>query len=270
MPTTSSSTTSLSASLEAALANIDAAFRKRLIEKYMDVRSAFAAANYDNVGQRTGFLAEVLLRFLQEHLTGNYTPFGKKLPNFVEECARLERTLAKPDDEGIRVLMTRALAFVYTLRNKRGIGHVGGDVDANEIDAATCVRVSDWCVCELIRHFHKLSLEEAQAILDAIATRQLPEVWSVGGKKRVLHPDLGYKEEVLLLLYGDPEAAVLAEDLCSWTDHDRLDNFRSRVLRPLHEDRLIEFDEDSQSALLSPTGAKRVEEVILPSIRKLG
>lgn len=268
MPNISSSTTSLSHSLEAALAGIPPFFRTKLIAKYIDVRSAYAAGNHDNVGQRMGFFSEVLLRFLQEQLMGAHTPFGKQLPTFVDECKRLENATAQPGDEGLRILMPRGLAFVYSLRNKRGIGHVGGDVDANEIDSATCVRIADWCVCELIRYFHHLSLEEAQALLDAIVIRQLPEVWSVGGKRRVLDSTLGYKDQVLLLLYGEPEVALTAEDLCGWTDHPRLADFRSRALRPLHRQRLIEFDEESQTALLSPTGAEDVESRILPGIRQ--
>jgi hypothetical protein len=47
--------------------------------------------------------------------------------------------------------MTQAIAFVYTMRNKRDIGHVGGDLDANETDAATMVRTIDWGLSELIR-----------------------------------------------------------------------------------------------------------------------
>jgi hypothetical protein len=96
--------------------------------------------------------------------------------------------------------MPRGLNFLYTLRNKRGIGHVGGDVDANSIDAATIVRVADWCLCELIRVVHNLPLEEAQTLLNAITERQIPGVWSVVGKKRVLIPGLDAKAQTLVLL----------------------------------------------------------------------
>ena len=34
--------------------------------------------------------------------------------------------------------------FLYALRNKRDIGHVGGDIEANEIDALIAARVADW------------------------------------------------------------------------------------------------------------------------------
>lgn len=164
--------------------------------------------------------------------------------------------------------MTRALVFAYTLRNKRGVGHIGGDVDANEIDAATAARVADWCLCELIRFFHAMSLGEAQALLDAISVRQLSAVWSVGGKKRVLEAGLDYKSQVLMLLYGETEVGVSIEDLFEWVEYSRMDNFKKNVLNQLHKDRLIEWDKPIQVAIISPTGAQRVEDEILPKLKK--
>src|SRR3546814_10510869 len=102
------------------------------------------------------------LRFSQDQLTNTFTPFGTQLSNFKEECDKLEKTAKSAGHESIRILIPRALNFLYTLRNKRGIGHESGDVDANEIDAATAVRIADWCVCALIRVYYPISLQEAQ------------------------------------------------------------------------------------------------------------
>lgn len=255
-------------SLEGALKGLSDEFRQPLIDRYTELRAAYLDGAHDTTGIRAGYFAETALRFLQHHLKGEYTPFGERLPNFAEECRRLERTPARENDEGIRVIMPRALSFLYTLRNKRGFGHVGGEVDANEIDAATCVRVADWCLCELIRTFHRLSLEEAQAILDAIAVRQLPEVWHVAGRRRVLDPSLDYKAQTLLLLHGASEP-VPAEDICSWVEAPRMADFRRDVLLALHRERLIELDPDSDTVQISPTGSARVEQVILPGARSL-
>ena len=114
------------------------------------------------------------------------------------------------------------------------MGHVGGDVEANEIDAGTTARVSDWVICELIRVFHGLSLAEAQVIVNAIAVRELPDIWVVVGKKRVLKKGLSFKQQTLLLLYGEPDA-VLAQDLIAWTEHSNTTVYRRDVLRALHK-----------------------------------
>jgi hypothetical protein len=115
---------------------------------------------------------------------------------------------------------------------------------------------------ELLRVLHTLSLEEAQELLDSIAERELVTVWGIGGKKRILRPELSRTQQVLLLLYSEQEAAVPAEDLASWVEAPRLSDFRRDVLRPLHRRRLIEFDEDTDTATLSPTGSEEAEHIL--------
>ena len=267
MPKANTSTNATQSTLDSALAKLPAPFRQRIVEKYLEIRAAYADGNHDTVGLRTGVFCETVYRFLQESLTGSHTPFGTQIRNFPDECRKLEQLQKAAGDESLRVIIPRALSFAYTLRNKRGVGHAAGDVDANGIDAATCMRVADWILCELIRLFKSVSLEEAQQILDAISARQLPEVWSVSGRKRVLHTQFDYKEQVLLLLHGDLEAAVPVEDLFEWVEHPRMNNFKRDVLRPLHRARLIEFDETTDTVTLSPTGAKQVEESLMPRLR---
>lgn len=252
--------------LESALSSIPAPLRSRVLTRYRELKAAFVNGQYDACGLRAGRLCEVLLRVLQQELTNTHVPLGSRLGRFDQECLKLEQLPQSAGVDGIRVIMPRALSFLYTLRNKRGIGHEGGDVDANEIDAATAVRLADWCISELIRVVHAVSLEEAQALLDAIAEREVPQVWSVAGARRVLKPTLSYREQTLLLLYSE-QGPVPIEDLFDWIEHPRMSNFRSQVLLPLHRARLIEHDRDTDTALLSPTGAERVDREIISKLR---
>jgi len=226
--------------------------------------------DFDACGLRAGRFCETLLRWLQNELTGNYIPFGTKINNFKDECDRLERTPKAAGHESVRILIPRALNFLYTLRNKRGIGHEGGDVNANEIDAATAVRIADWCICELIRLKYTISLEEAQAICDSISERKLPQVWEVFGKKRVLVPGLSYAQQTLLLLYSNPNTAVPVEDLFAWTEYSNFSYYKRDVIMRLHKSRMIEFDEDTQMAVILPPGIAKVENGLLePNENKL-
>ncbi|MBV9325683.1 MAG: hypothetical protein JO352_18080 [Chloroflexi bacterium] len=259
----STNTLATEPTLEAALAAVPTSFRAKLIDSYRSLKSAYSNGQHDACGLRAGRFCETLLRYVQHHLTGNHIPFGTKIPNFEQECAKLEQVAKTAGPESLRVIIPRGLNFLYTLRNKRGIGHVGGDVDANSIDAATMVRVADWCSSELIRVVHNLPLEEAQALLDAITERQIPEVWSVVGKKRVLMPGLDAKAQTLLLLYSDLETAIPAEDLCEWVEYSTLSNYRRVVLTPLHSARLIEHDRDTDTVVISPTGIEKVEQELL-------
>jgi len=253
--------------LEAALTPVPKPLRTRILERYETLKSEYLKGNYEACGMAAGRFAEVMIRILQDQLTGSYTPLGQQLRPFDKETDALGQLPKAAGADSLRVTMPRALAFLYTLRNKRGIGHEGGDVDANEIDAATCVRISDWCLSELIRVVHAVSLEEAQALLDAIAEREVPYVWAIAGVKRVLDPNLTAREQVVVLLYSDPETAVPVEDLFEWVEYARKDHFRASVLMPLHRARMVELDKDTNSVLLSPLGAAETEAKVLPKIK---
>ncbi len=256
--------------LEAALANIPRKFRNRIIETYLEIKKRYSEAmfdsSFDTAGLSAGKFSETTLRFLQHELTGTHIPFGKHIHNFPDEAQKLIQLPTTSGVESLRIIIPRALVFLYTLRGKRGIGHVGGDVEANGIDAATIVRITDWIVCELIRIYHKLSLEEAQAIVDTLSARNLPDIWEVAGRKRILRTDLNFGQKVLLLTYADSKGGVLVEDLYDWVEHNNMGNFKSHVLSPLHQKKLIEFDRESQIVFLSPTGVKEVEENILSKV----
>jgi len=264
--TGSMSTRNPSATLEGALNALPARLRSRLVRIYSDLKSAGLENQYDTVGLRAGKLAEILLRVLQHLLNNTYTPLGQRLSNFKTECERLENVPAASGSESLRVLIPRALLFLYTLRNKRDIGHVGGDVEANEIDALTATRIADWCVCELIRVCHNLPLEDAQALCDAIAERRLPTIWNVLGRKRVLDTSLSYREQTLLLLYSEIDAGLPTEDLYDWTEHSNRAVYRRDILRQLHRSRLIEWDRETEMAVISPKGIEEVEAKILPEV----
>lgn len=257
-----------SPSLDQALQGIPTVFRARLLRCYKNLKSAYSENRHDLSGLRAGKFCEVLLIFLQQHLTGKHIPLGAKIPNLSAECSALEALPKTAGPESLRLIIPRAINFLYTLRNKRGIGHEGGDVDANSIDSLTCVRVTDWCMCELLRIFHKVSLEEAQGLLDAIATRQIPAVWEVMGKKRILAPSLDYRSQVLLMLYCSPTDGVPVEDLFEWTEHSHKSNFQTAVIAALHRQRLIEFDHETAIAIISPTGVQKVEDEILPKLKQ--
>lgn len=60
----------------------------------------------------------------------------------------------------------------------------------------------------------------------------------------------------------DVDTAVPIEDLADWVGTKRPDLFRSRVVAKLHAQRLVDFDKDSRTVSLSPTGSAAAETVI--------
>ncbi len=262
MPITSTNTKKPNPILAAALASVSTTFRSRLIQAYLALKKNCAESRDEAAGLAAGKFCEVTLRLLQGKVHGSFTPFGTKINNYADECRKLIAAPATAGNESERVVLPRALMFLYTMRNKRGIGHVGGDVDANAIDIAVMARTADWIVCELTRINHGLSLEEAQDIVDAISVRDLPTIWEVAGKKRVLKEGLQARDQALLLLYSVPDSAVLFEDLCEWVEYSNPGVFR-KIIRELHKKRLLEFDDESESEILTPKGSEYVEKNLL-------
>jgi hypothetical protein len=252
------STKSPSLTLDAALASVPKMFRQRLIDAYLSVKKNCLEARYDAAGMATGKVCEVALRLLQSKVLGTFTPFGTRITNYADECRRLTVAPVTAGNESERAVIPRALVFLYTMRNKRGIGHVGGDVDANVIDVATMARTADWIICELIRINHGLSLEEAQDIVDSLSVRQLPSIWEVAGKKRVIKDGLKAKDQALLLLYSCVDSSVLVEDLCQWIEYSNPSIFK-KLIGELHKERFLEFDKETESVTLSPKGTAYVE-----------
>jgi len=262
----STSTSGPEAQIRTALGDLPNDLREALLEQYAGLKRAYREGQFDVAGLRAGKFCEVMLRVLQHQLGVAAIPLTDRITNFTDNARQLEKLPAGSGPESLRVILPRAIEFLYTLRNKRAIGHVGGDVDANAVDAAEIAVGADWVLAELIRVVHSLPLKAAQQLVDALAQRDLPAVWRVGVIKRVL-PKLKYPDQVLLLLHSEI-GPLTFKQLLEWTEHSNVTLFRRDVVRRLHKARLVEFDASSETVTISPLGARRVESVLLPRLAK--
>src|SRR5690606_2633746 len=107
-------------------------------------------------------LAETVYRVLEWIASGRttYTPFGTSIRNLGQSARNFVNDASLPD--GVRFHVPQALDFLYTLRNKRGVGHPAGDIDPNHMDAAAVLAVSKWVVAEIVRLLNAVSAEEAR------------------------------------------------------------------------------------------------------------
>lgn len=261
MPTSNPSTLGYS-KINDALSALPKNLRERLISYYMEMKTAYLCGNYDTCGVRAGKFSETLIRCLQQLIEGHYSPFADRL-DIYKESQRLGRLPKADDNDSLRLLIPRSIGLLYTLRNKRGFAHAGGDLDSDPIDASICAHIAGWCLCELIRIVHCLPLEDAQILVELISKREIPYIWSIGGKKRILREGLNYREQTLLLLYSEVDTFVPVKDIFDWVEYSRLGDFRARILKPLHQSRLIEWNKNQNTVTISPTGIREVEDRIL-------
>ena len=155
----------------------------------------------------------------------------------------------------------RVLFALYEIRNRRGVGHVGGDVDANHMDAEFVLAAAKWVVAELVRLFHNTDIRTATQVVDALVDRTVPVIWEVEGVKRVLDTRLPLADQTLLLLYADP-GPISEKDLAKCLEQHLLTNYR-RVLDRLHKARMAEWSKVTGMVTLSPLGRKDVEGRLL-------
>lgn len=245
-----------------ALGHLPQGLRDELLGAYGEIVRNYRESRWKASELDAGWFCEIVYTILEGHLDGNnFRPKAYKPSRFNDACRKLENAAATYSDSA-RLTIPRVLVGLYDVRNRRGVGHVGGEVDANHMDATFLLHSCQWVMAELVRMFHQADVEAAASIVDALVDRTLPIIWQVGGVRRILETGFSDRDSVLLLLYSEPAGATdrqLAEYL-----ERRVDNLRARVLRPLHSDRFIEFKNTGDTAVISPKGGAYVETRLLP------
>lgn len=245
-----------------ALVTIPDGLRKPLIDEYSNIQRNYLERRWTPSELSGGKFCEIVYSILEGYSTGNYPPSPVKPPTFVDACRALETIVASP--RSFQILIPRILPALYEIRNNRGVGHVGGDVDSNHIDALAVVSISSWIMAELIRVFHNVDIRDAQKIADSLVDRRIPLVWQSGDIRRVLQPTLSFRKQVLLL--SSLSETVTKDDLIRWIEPSNHTYF-SRLLREMHYERLIDLSSDETTINILPPGTAIVEEIIAANVR---
>lgn len=243
---------------------LPAALRDSLVAAYVEIARNYAEHRWEPSELNGGKLCEVVYSIVDGALLGAFPASASKPSNMVNACRALEQRPPNSllnGDRSLRILIPRLLPYLYEIRNNRGVGHVGGDVSPNGIDAAAVFSSSSWLMAELVRIFHNVTLAEAQAAVDALVERRHPMVWEIDGTKRVLDPKMPKADQVLVLLYSSNNWTHEG-DLRGWVEYQNTTQFRERILKPLHADRKIEYDQ-SKGVRITPRGALDVESRLI-------
>ena len=243
-----------------ALASLPVGLRTELLKAFNEVLRNYRERRWEPSELNGGKLSEVVYSILRGHIDGTFPSKPAKPPNMVDACRALENADPSKFPRAVRIQLPRVLIALYEIRNNRGVGHVGGDVDPNLMDATAVVALSKWAVAELIRVFHSVQTDEAQELVEALVERTLPVIWKVGDIVRVLNPKMSAKEKVLVLLYH-VRSWVDEGALRSWVEYASSSKFRD-VLKQSHKEKLIEYDATKRRATLSPKGMAFVEQNI--------
>jgi hypothetical protein len=247
-----------------ALSAVPQILRDPLLHTYNEIMKNFREGRWEPSELNVGKLCEVAFTILRGHVDGKFASKPQKPRNMVDACNDFEKPDKNIFSRSIRIQIPRMIIALYEVRNNRGVGHIGGDVDPNHMDALVVVHLSKWILCELVRLFHNVDTQTATQIVEALTERTLPLVWEVQGIKRVLRSDLPKSEQVLLLLYSH-NGPVMDRLLFDWVEYSNFAVFREKALNYYHRKRLLEYESSTGLVHLSPMGVEHVEQSILTS-----
>jgi hypothetical protein len=233
--------------------------RAELLESFGKIVQNFTEGRWEPAELNGGKLCEVAYSIVRRVADGRYPARASKPKNMVASCQQMEKETGLP--RSVRIQIPRMIVALYEVRNNRNVGHVGGDVDPNHMDAVCVLQMSKWIVAELIRVLHNRPVDEAAAIVDALVERESPLVWKVGEKLRVLETKLSMKDKALILLHAT-SGQLRDVDVIDFVEHSNASVFRRDVLRPAHKAKLIEYDEAEGLVTISPLGIAHVDALI--------
>ncbi len=206
-----------------------------------------------------GKFCEIVYNILDGHAKSSYAFSPSKPQDFVSACRNLERNAHVP--RSFQILIPRLLPALFEVRNNRGVGHAGGDVDSNHMDATFVVSSADWVMAELFRYYHNVSTQKAQSLVDKLVERRIPLVWEGADMRRILDPKMKLPDQIVVLLATSSSQQKVAE-LLKWTGYANKQYF-IKLLRKLHgKFRYLELSTDETSVEILPPGSAEAARIV--------
>jgi hypothetical protein len=229
-----------------------------LLHEYRQIVQNYAEHRWSPSELSGGKFCEVVYSILVGHGSGSYSTKPVKPKDFPTACRALESNTSEP--RSFRILIPRMLPALYEVRNNRGVGHAGGDVDPNHMDATVVLSTCNWIMAELVRVLHAMMIGEAQSIVDSLAERRIPLIWQSGDLKRMLDPSVSLSDQILILIGSSP-GSVRTEELLEWIEAKDRAYFK-RLLRKLHDSRMLNLSKDGKEVQILPPGAMHVSDFL--------
>lgn len=237
---------------------------KYLLDSYFEQKQNFYLGKFRPSELDAGRFTEAVIRNIEQLTSGQNTPLNKSLPSFDKILARFEKLPTANFHESLRLHIPRALWSVYNIRNRRDVGHIGGDVNPNIADAYFVMSVCDWVLTEIIRILYNCPLEEAQALVDGLVERKIPLIQDFNGYLKILNTKLSTTEQILSILYYMGEKGVKIENLYNCLKHLKKSTISSTLSRLEHKYALIH--RSNNMCWITNSGIRYVEEKINFSI----
>jgi hypothetical protein len=241
-----------------ALSAIPEELRQPLLAEYQSIVQNYSEHRWSPSELSGGKFCEIVFTILDGHAKSKYAGKPTKPPDLVSACRKLEQNTHVP--RSFQILIPRLLPALFEIRNNRGVGHAGGDVDPNHMDATFVISSCNWIMAELVRVYHNLPPSEAQVLVDKLVEVRIPLIWQDENMRRVLDPKMSLRSQVLLLLSTSTGKAATS-DLLEWTGYENGSYFR-KLLREMHKGRFLELSGDEKEAQILPPGTAEASAIV--------
>lgn len=226
------------------------------VHHFQAMAQEFQKSQWDDSAAKGGKFIEAVLKALWVFV-GETPPSGRKF-SAGTIMDQIVQKATYPDT--IRLVIPRACRFVYDIASNRGARHDADEIDANEMDASTVLRVCAWILSEMVRFSQKGGdLEQAKAIVDGLMRRRYPLTEEIDGR---VYADIGNSapEVAVLILWHVYPARLKVTDLVTSLGRHGYKNNNAKVT----VSRISRFvDNDGNGNLkLRNTGLRWAEDLI--------
>lgn len=230
--------------------------------EYQALIKAYYSRKWDDVQTAAGRFAEAVLRVLEFHTSGSYTPIdGVHKPNrkTVIGNARNDTSLSP----SLRLQIPSMTELIMDFRNNRNAVHLG-NIKPWHLDGMVVAQMTSWIVAELVRLESKVADDEVQGIINSLAELPSPLIQRVADIPIVLDASLRAEDKALILLL-DSGGSVDAKTLCSWSEYGNSSRWVKQILKKLVREKKVYIDKDNQVHLLRP-GEALAQQILSKSI----
>ena len=207
------------------LAAIPVGLRDPLLETYREIASNFAEHRWEPSELNGGKFCECVYWVCQGFVTGTYVAAPSKPANMRNASRAIEElpNSGKSGAHSLRILIPRMLPALYDIRNNRGVGHVGGDVDPNLMDATAVYSMASWILAELVRVFHNvktsLLVNVPRLVTAYFAGQPDPKIPS----QRVAFGTSGHRGSAFNDAFNEAHILAISQALCDHRRHNGID-----------------------------------------------
>lgn len=220
-----------------------------LEKEYQEIAEAYLLRDWKGVQNATGRFGEAVLRVLEFHDSGTYTPIdGVSKPGRKTVIGKAKNNTSLAP--AFRFQIPLMVELILDFRNNRNAAHLG-NINPWHLDAATVTQIASWIIAELIRLESKVADSEVQGVIDKLAELPSPLIQRVANTPVVLDTSLSAKEKVLVLLF-DASVPVDKNALFRWSEYGNSSRWAKQVLGDLVRKKMIYVDDKDQVHLLRP------------------